>query len=714
MAKSNRRRKLDRSKRQARASQKQAAAQRQREADEMIRVVLERYDRILDPGIPPAELAGLLGEHYDGKPVPSRLAELMLANGSSPERLADVAEAVLAAGTAAGGSPSLTALTFAAATARAAEDAEAARGLLDQAFAAADDPDDRVGIIEHVRAGGRLADAIEMLEARLREAPDDEHAAERYGTAMEEAYEAVNQQQPPGACPCGRGAPWQECCGPRERAALSRFTDRSGLIALHDAVHAYLEPSGYRQAVGEQVAEALLLTDDLDWEPAERDVFGMLVAEHALLTAGLSADEEAGDTEDPLGSPDEDDTDNPLAAFAADPSAPAELRARAAAWREHIHYGLWRIDGPGPAPGLWCTDITSGTTRYAEFPAGLTSGMPRWAVWLGGIVPVDGIWRSTGQGVRLSPAEGDAAAELLQEAAAELIHTMAGTPKKKPPRQVTGPLRFGRAEPFGVYADFDEPSPFYVAELLGKVTGVLLPRIVAEVYEHRSAPPAMRNTDGDTMCLITAQIRVSDSEQAVTQLAARPDFDRDPDDHTRVTWYGLQIPDAQSAAMLAEARAQLRAQGYADTDIEDPGTPQRWIRGTLQVRKGQIVAEVNSRKRLARLLDVLARIGADPVVTDEKQIDPAQDFAWPAGENAYPGGAAPPAEGWEKYWLDEQVPALRGRTPRQAASGKEQPLLEALLRQFEYEADLLATEGKSGVNTGWLRQELDMGYDLDD
>jgi len=60
------------------------------------------------------------------------------------------------------------------------------------------------------------------------------------------------------------------------------------------------------------------------------------------------------------------------------------------------------------------------------------------------------------------------------------------------------------------------------------------------------------------------------------------------------------------------------------------------------------------------------------------------------------------------------VPALRGRTPRQAASGKERPLLEALLRQFEYEADLLATEGKSGVDTGWLRQELDMGHDPED
>ena len=249
--------------------------------------MLERYDRFLDPGTPPAEVADLLSEHYDGQPVSSLLADRMLANGSSPERLADVAEVMLAGGTV-------------------------------------------------------------------------------------------------GGC-------------------------------------------------------------------------------------------------------------------AADPSVPAELAARAAAWREHIHYGLWRIDGPGPPPGLWCTDITSGVTRYAEFPAELTDMTPRWAVWLGGIVPVDGIWRSTGQGFRLSPAEGDAAAELVQEAAATLIQGMAGKPKNGPSRLMTEPLRFGQAEPLGVYVDFDDPASSPMAVLLGKVTGVLLPRIVAEVHLHRSPRPRCATPTG-TRC----------------------------------------------------------------------------------------------------------------------------------------------------------------------------------------------------------------------
>jgi tetratricopeptide (TPR) repeat protein len=730
VAKSNRRRKQDRARREARSSRKRAAAQRRRVAEEVVRVVMERYDRIIDPGTPPAELAVLLAEQYDGQPVSSLLAEVMLKKGSSPERLADIAAAILATGpgdaegagdeaaardatlagdvaqagdaVSSGRSPSLTALTFAAAAARAGGDTGAARQLLDRALAAADDPDERTDLADHLRVSGRLAEAIELLEGRLRDAPDDDHAAERYGTAIEEAYAHVHEEAP-DACPCGSGRPWRECCGPRELAALSRFTDRSGLSALRDAVGAHLLVSGYDQAVDGEVAEWLSLTEDLDWEPAERAAVGELAAEVALLTAGLSAHDEADE--------DEDDADTALAVFAADLSVPAELAARAAAWRQHIHYGLWQVDRPRPEPGLWCTDIVSGVTRYAEFPAETSDGMPRWAVWLGGLVPVDGIWRCTGQGARLSPVEADAAADLVREAVTSLASGLAGK-RRKPSRLMTEPLRFGQAAPHGVYVDFEDPASADAARFLGKVTAALLSRIVAEVHMYRSAPPALRNTDGDEMCLLTARIRVSDSEQVAGRLAARPDFERDAEDPARITWYGQRIPEAQRAAMLAEAMAQLRAEGYPGADIDEPRGPERWIRGTLEVRDGEIVAEVNSRERLTRLLDVLARIGAHPVITDEKRVDPAQDFAWPAGPPAFARGAAPAAEGWEKHWLDEHVPALHGHTPRQAAvREKERPLLEALLRQFEYEAGLLAADGKSGIDTGWLRRELDMDDD---
>ncbi len=111
---------------------------------------------------------------------------------------------------------------------------------------------------------------------------------------------------------------------------------------------------------------------------------------------GTDQDETPDDVTDLLA--EDDPAGTPLQAFATDPSTAPTLAARVLAWHEHVHYGLWRIDDPVPAPGLRYTDIVSGTERYVEFPAEATAGLPRWTMWLGGIVPVDGIWRSTGVG----------------------------------------------------------------------------------------------------------------------------------------------------------------------------------------------------------------------------------------------------------------------------------------------------------------------------
>ena len=643
MASSNRRKRQNR----AKAAAKQAEARRRRAATARIRAVQARMSRIYDPGTPAAELAVLLTEHYRGVPVAGWLASALLREGSSPGRLQDAARLMLAGRDA----PSLTALTFAAAVAGAAGDAEEERRLIGQALAAgeADDPAVRLEVIDFISTSGHAAEAVELLEPRLKEAPDDDFAADLYGAAIERAYATASSDE----------------SAARERAAVRRFADRTGLVALKDAVSAFLDGTELGEAVRAQVTEELSATDDLDWSPEDRVAFGKLAEELALLTVdpGHDGDETPDDVEDLL--VDDDSPCTPLRVFAADPSTPPVLAARALAWHEHIRYGLWRIDDPVPAPGLRCIDIVSGAERYAEFPAEATAGLPRWTVWLGGIVPVDGIWHSTGAGVRLSPSEADAAAESIDEAALAMVQALAGEPELPP-----APIPFGHAEPYGVYADDQEPVPAGMASLIGKVAGAMITRIVADVHRYRATPPTIANTDGDPMCLISVTIAVE--EGTAGKLAARPDFDRDTGEPDRVTWWGALIPDGQREAMMAEAMAQLRAQGNGD--VEAPEGPQRWVRGVLRVRDREITVEVNSRQRLTRLLDILRKVGANPVVTSEKRIDPAMDVAWPVGQRASQGGAAAAAEGWERFWLDEKVPALLGRTPRQAAHGREAAL----------------------------------------
>jgi hypothetical protein len=693
MAKSNRRRKQDR----AKASTRQAQARRRRARTAEIRAMQLRAHRIHDPGTPAAELAALLAEYYQGTAVAGRLVEVLIEEGSSPQRLADAAQLMLAAG--GQDPPSLTAVTFAAAVAGAAGNAAEERRLIDLALAATEIPApaesadrraDRLKVIGFIAASGHPAEAVELLAPVLRAVPDDDYAAEIYGTAISAAYARATQAEPGD--------------GERDRAAVARFTDRSGLTALRDAVGAFLAGTELGRAVQERVSSELPDADDVDWDPADREAFGKLAEEVAWLIVDPAEDDDLPENDaDLLASEEEDASRTPLMAFAADPATPPTLAARAADWYRYIHYGVWRIADPVPDPGLWCTDLASGTERYVEFPPEATVGLARWTVWLGGIVPVDGIWHSTGLGVKLSPTEGDAAADFVDHAAFAIVQTLSGKPEPPPEH-----LDFRHAEPQGVLVDYQEPGSADVAALTGKVAGAVLTQIAAEVHDRRTTAPALRNTDGDPMCLISATIAVGEGTAA--RLAARPDFEAASDEPDRITWWGALIPDGQREAMMAEATAQLRAQGHQD--VEPPQGPRRWVRGMLQVGDGQITAEVNSRQRLTRLLGILGKVGAEPVVTAEKRIDPALDFAWPAGQRAFQRGVADAADGWEKYWLDEQLPALGGRTPRKAAAGPERPLLEALLRQFEYEADLLAAEGKAGIDTAWLREQLDMPDEL--
>ena len=98
---------------------------------------------------------------------------------------------------------------------------------------------------------------------------------------------------------------------------MQRFADRTGLVALRDAVSAFLDGTDLGEAVRARVTEELSVTDDVDWSPEERVAFGELAEEVALLTADPGRDED--ETPDDFGDllPDDDDSPGtPLRAFA--------------------------------------------------------------------------------------------------------------------------------------------------------------------------------------------------------------------------------------------------------------------------------------------------------------------------------------------------------------------------------------------------------------
>jgi hypothetical protein len=241
------------------------------------------------------------------------------------------------------------------------------------------------------------------------------------------------------------------------------------------------------------------------------------------------------------------------------------------------------------------------------------------------------------------------------------------------------------------------------------IVGSGMARLIAETAAYRLSGPRLQNTDGDPMVLVKATLAVDDLDAVTGRLAEHPDILPDEEAPGGFTWWGRALTEAEREPLLAQAASQL---GVDPSEIEADGVTQRWLRGRVARQDGHLVLEVNSLARLERFCDLLRDLGASPTVTGRTTVDPAQDMMLPRGQLIPAGLSREASQAWAQHWLDEKVPALKGRTPRQAAlSDRHWPLLEALLRQFEWQQDMRqhadpAVSG--GGELAWLREQLQM------
>jgi hypothetical protein len=265
-------------------------------------------------------------------------------------------------------------------------------------------------------------------------------------------------------------------------------------------------------------------------------------------------------------------------------------------------------------------------------------------VWLGALVPVDGIWRSTGNGIRLSPVEGDAVAEYADEVALLGIEMISGVPRDELPDPGSMSIRFGQAEPYCVRWEADETPGAEFAEFASAVTAGLITRLASQVWWKRAKPLRLENTDGDPMLLIDATITIRGD--VTRRLLAHPDFAEEGEDD-QIVWWGERVEPL-------------------DPDDE----AERWVLGRVTPGEGRIRVRVNSQRRLRRLMRILTAMGVEPQVTAEKQTEPSLDFAWgprcrtavttaPAMARMRGGGRR---TGWTRRW-PRWTSALRGKPP---------------------------------------------------
>jgi hypothetical protein len=672
VAKSSRRKKQDRAKAEAR----RAEQSRLRAKAEHGRQLVEHYSRLLDPRTGPADVAELLAADMPDTLTAGAVVKMRLSFGVPAGDIGETARLLLAAAPEPRGIGVLTVAAWAAHLAG-DEDGEHryARELLDRADAGGD-AGMRLEVIRGISVRGHPGEACELIEPYLREHPDDGLAAEAHAGALALAH--------------GQAEP-----GERDRAALARYADRSGIDALSEELGAFLARTDWGETVRKRVAADRARLEKEHWGPAEHRVFEVLAVELAVKFPDTS-----GEDSDPARA--DGPADTALRAFAADPEVPRDVAARASEWDDHVHYGVWQLPDPLGAPGAWCTDLVSGARRYAQFPAppggtasaGETAsagGTAPWSVWLGALVPVDGIWRGTGAGIWLSPVEGDALAEYVDQAAKYALMAMADMPREELPEP--GYVRFGQAEPYCVRWEAGEEAEPEFADFASMATASLITTLVSQVWLKRANAIKLTNTDGDPMLIIDAMVAVSGD--VTRPLLAHPDFAEDDEDGQFV-WWGSRVDEFD---------------GLLGPDDE----AERWVLGHVTPGDGQIRIRVNSQRRLDRLMLILDALGVKPRVTEEKRVEPSLDFAWgPVPDDSAEGGARSRRD-WEKSWLDQAVAALNFRTPRQAAAGDAVDFfrVEALLRQLEYQSALAAARGEQGIDVAWMRAELGLADEED-
>ena len=187
-------------------------------------------------------------------------------------------------------------------------------------------------------------------------------------------------------------------------------------------------------------------------------------------------------------------------------------------------------------------------------------------------------------------------------------------------------------------------------------------------------PPVLRNTDGDPLLLTTDHfvIEVGAQPEVEARLAALENVER------------------------AEPGAALTELVFLAPAPPGPDDAERTVIGSVQIHGGALRAETNSTARADALR---ARIEA---ACEHRLRHRARDHSDPLSERARDAargrGAAPEAEqppeivaalreierSHSAKWIDESLPALGGRTPRQAArtvSGR--AALDVLLKHIE-------------------------------
>ena len=209
---------------------------------------------------------------------------------------------------------------------------------------------------------------------------------------------------------------------------------------------------------------------------------------------------------------------------------------------------------------------------------------------------------------------------------------------------------------------------------------------LVEFLTQRFAPPVIRNTEGEDLVACEAVFAVSDVDALVAALNA---------DYEPIA-IDKPIEGDEEGATDGETlvwHEHLEARG------------QNTIRAILTLTDGELRIGTNSDERMDRVIDAVGRMSPGLVLLSDERTPTDSPFAIAGSEAGGvmggPSGMLDPSDpamaaimdeyirGYETSWLDEEIPALAGLTPRQAAADPtRRPDLIALLASFDTDEDM--------------------------
>lgn len=558
---------------------------------------------------------------------------------------------------------------------------------LDAAPGAAEE--DPVPLLAQIRLQvGRFADALDLLRDRCAEAPwrDDLQALQAIALMVTHDRrvdgEEEEARQP---CWCGSGSSIEACCGPRERAALDRFVDRTQLVRLERAVaqwcadHAEIaawqgrwmaewfdtirrfadlgstEPIGadvtivaYPDATEPPSAPGARVVpgpgpmpDPPSTETVPAAYLELALQRTWTLNPEEDLDDQAVKWDDATGTDDspgshtaagidpsiDDDSHSVIARFADDPSIPPDLADLARRWLDTLSVGLWRWDwipapGANSGPRAWSDDAATAGTRAIVDDAPISDRTR---------VPDD------------MPASDD--------------------------RWVPGPGAW--------LTDLVTRQRRYVAAPLDQLSAlprwsVLFGALVCldGVWRMAGSMVVLDPSQGDR-----AAATVWEMAEAVAYALA----------HER----GIPVPKRRR-----QRENPLPASVLAD--FEKPMDPA----GSSLMGKVAGVA-------MAQLLGL--------VDDDQRRVPSSARTAW-LQRSGSDEEHEEVVRQWCEQWVEHRLPQLDGLSPRQAAERPEARIrLEGLLRQFDHQEDLDRAAGRRTLDARALREVLGMvDEDVDD